>query len=362
MSAMTKDARKFEVVPRVLRCAVDTAAVVFFHSSDNPFGNPRNVFEQMKAQPAWFIKERFYGVAHREITQRFPRFGKIHIVRPEQVPLDGTNYLFMDPCGGGRNFAMAWVRFCEDDTVWFYREWPSQVEEVPGYGFLGPWAEPGNGAPGERDGKKGPGQRGLGLGLTDYKKEIARLERWPEYAAWMNGAFANDQRREYEIIGGWREPLETRGYRMGERGRKGAPELEAAPPELVFERYMDSRYGNQEHASDEGVETLITEFADLGLIFHPTSAEGRRSIDEGVELVNKALAWNAEKPVDFCNRPRVYFSENCKNLIWAMKNWTGADGLKGASKDFVDLVRYPFLKGCRFVGDDYWHIEEGGSY
>ena len=342
-----------------MRCAVDTAAVLFFHSADNPYGNPRNVYEQMKAQPAWFIKERFYGVAHREVTVRFPKFGKVHVVTPDQVPAEGTNYHFIDPCGGGRNWAMAWVRFCEDGTLWFYREWPSQVAEIPGYGFVGPWAEPGNGKPGERDGHKGPGQRGLGFGLTDYKKEIARLENWPEYARWLRGEYANDQRSEYDIIAGWT------GAQEGRRGRKRTqPDAEPEPRrEDIFERYMDSRFGDTERAAAEGgVTTLIDELAELGLTFRPTSAESRNSIDEGVKLVESALAWNEQKPLDFLNRPKLYVSTDCQNIIWALKNWTGADGQKGACKDFVDLVRYPLLKRCTHVGADRWETEGGGHY
>ena len=339
---------------------------MFFHTADNPFGNPRNVYAQMKAQPAWFILERFYGVAHREVTARFPRFGEIHIVKPEQVPAEGTNYLFMDPCGGGRNFALAYVRFCEDGSFYFYREWPSQTEEIPGYGVLGPWAENGNGKPGELDGRRGPGQRGIGLSLADYKKEIARMEGWPEYARWLAGGYADDNRTEYDIVAQWNENGEgdeTRQRVLTQR-REGGTEAAKAerPRENIFERYIDSRFGNAEHAVGDEVTTLIREFADLGLTFQPTSAEKRRSIDEGITLVNAALAWDENKKVEFTNRPRMYVSENCQNIIWALRNWTGADGQKGACKDFVDLVRYALLKRCTWVGEERWETTGGGHY
>ena len=45
--------------------------------------------------------------------------------------------------------------------------------------------------------------------------------------------------------------------------------------------------------------------------------------------------------------PKLYFSEECVNLILAMENWQNSDGMKGAYKDFVDLVRYAVLRTRR---------------
>jgi len=362
--------RKFEVVPRVMRCAVDTAGIVFFHSSDNPYANARNIYEQMKHQPPWFILERFYGLAHKEITPKFPKFGRAHIVKPEQVPALGTNYMICDPCGAGRNFCFAWVRYTDDGICYFYREWPSQVAEIPGYGFVGPWAEPGSGRAGERDGKMASGQRGLGFTLVDYKKEIARLENWPEWHAWMNGEYAGDKRSERDIVASWNERGrggeggggKEAGFRVQGSGGGAQGSGFREKREEIFERYMDSRFGNSERVGEEGNTTLIEDFAELGMTFLPTGASERRSIDEGITLINSALGYDVEKPVDWTNRPRMYFSSDCKNLIWAMQNWTGADGQKGACKDMIDLVRYPVLKGCCWVGEERWEARGGGYY
>jgi hypothetical protein len=45
-----------------------------------------------------------------------------------------------------------------------------------------------------------------------------------------------------------------------------------------------------------------------------------------------------------------------------MKEWTGADGNKGSSKDPVDLVRYLVLSGCNNVEGDILRPRGGGSY
>ena len=336
--------RRFDVVPRVIRCVNDTRGILFYNTSDNPYGNPRNVFEQMKADPAWFIKERFYGEAHKEVTALFPRFSDRHIIAPNQVPGGGTNYMICDPCSEARNFVFAWVRVTEDHRFYFYREWPNQVEEMPGVGFMGAWAEIGNGKPGERDGKRGPGQRSIGLSLVEYKRDvIARVERWQEYLDWIDGKFALDQRSDRDLVASW-------------------PDYNAKRKELVSQRYMDSRFGNTGHVTDEGGTTLIKEFDELGVTFLPTSSDKRDSIREGCKLIDSLLAYDVDKPMDFLNRPHMFFSSDCQNIIFAMRNYTGADGKTGAVKDFVDLVRYPVLLHLMHLGDKQWETEGGGHY
>jgi hypothetical protein len=44
----------------------------------------------------------------------------------------------------------------------------------------------------------------------------------------------------------------------------------------------------------------------------------------------------------------LFVSETCKNLIFALKTWTGEDGQSGATKDPIDCLRMLFLKGVRF--------------
>ena len=125
-------------------------AVVFFHSSDNPYGNPKEVWGMIAGKPEDFVKERFYGVALKEMRARFPKFNlDVHVVAPEEVPADGTNYKMVDPCSG-RNFFMLWIRVTPEHA-YVYREWPGDYY-IEGVGVPGPWALP--------DGKKMDGRRG----------------------------------------------------------------------------------------------------------------------------------------------------------------------------------------------------------
>jgi hypothetical protein len=99
--------------------------------------------------------------------------------------------------------------------------------------------------------------------------------------------------------------------------------------------------------------------ADLGMLFTATPGD---SIDEGVSMINDALSYNPEKPVDAINQPRLYISENCKNVIYALQTYTGADKKLGAVKDFIDLLRYVCLSDAINVEGDILRSTGGGSY
>ena len=72
--------------------------------------------------------------------------------------------------------------------------------------------------------------------------------------------------------------------------------------------------------------------------------------DEGLGVVNELLDWNQEQPlVALLNEPKLYVSEDCLQVIWALENYTGRGGPKGACKDFADLLRYMALAKLEFV-------------
>lgn len=316
--------REFEMVPRVMKCADEEGkrAVVFFHSADNPFGNPKNVYATIASKAREFIRERFYGVAHKTLSARFPKFNRnIHCVPPEAVPKEGTNYLYADPCNG-RNFFMSWFRVTPNQ-VFLYREWPSGYY-IPGVGVPGPWALPDGRHP---DGKRGPAQKGFGWGLRQYKRELARLEGWkmpktPEPASTEDGR---------EQIDEWTDD-----------GSK----------EQVQERFLDSRFASTPRVEKDRPVTLMTELEEIGLFFTPTPGD---DIDEGVSLISDALYYDESKEVGFLNQPRLLVSTDCVNTIYALQTWTGMtrEGrrcLDGATKDPIDLLRYYFLSDAGYLG------------
>jgi phage terminase large subunit-like protein len=277
--------------------------ILYFHTQSNPWAGWSRMKKELQSETKEKILCRAYGVPTKAISGRFPLFNpKVHVIRASDVP-QGTRYHWVDPASG-KNWAMIWTVHDTSGRIVVYREWPDQTSYIEGIGYAGEWALP----DGKKlDGKPGPAQQDFGFGLGRYKDEILRVEAGEE----------------------------------------------------IFERWMDSRYGNARTLGKESPTTLIDEMADLGMLFTATPGD---SIDEGVSMINDALSYNPEKPVDARNQPKLYISENCKNVIYALQTYTAADGKKGATKDFIDLLRYVCLSDAINVEGDILRSTGGGSY
>lgn len=280
------------------------ARIVYFPTKDNPFGGYDNLVKQLERASREDVLCRAYGVPVKAIAGRFPKFsdGLPHVVPPESVPADGTNYLIVDPCSG-RNWFMTWVRVDVRGRMFVYREWPCPKVYIDGVGYPGQWTVAGKKA----DGERGPAQKSFGFGLNRYKEEIERLEA----------------------------------------------------REKVALRIMDSRYANSSTVGKDLVTTLLEECQAVGMDFEPAPGE---HIDEGVDLINDWLHYDVLRPVGADNEPRLFLSSVCENTIWALKEWTGADGRHGACKDPVDNLRYAVLSGLQYLEGDILLPSEGGYY
>jgi phage terminase large subunit-like protein len=323
--------RRFERVPRAMRLPGDRKSGVFFlHCWDNPFGNPRELFEMHAGEPAEYRKMKFYGVATKAHRGQFPTFNPaVHVVPPSAIPKEGTRFMVCDPCSG-RNWAMLWALVDRSPVglrVWLYREWPCPGVYVPGVGDMGEWAVPGE----KVDGERGPAQSPLGWGHERYRQEVFRLEgraKWDEPAAAHN---------DDDFVFDERDRPAPRAVAQGRRRRASH-----AGGEEIYTRIMDSRYGATPRQTREGQTTLLEECEKLDFQPDFVPASGR-DIEEGTYLINNFLQYDPERPISSLNAPRFYVSEECRNLIFALSNWTGADGQHGACKDFVDLIRYLLL-------------------
>ena len=320
--------RRFEKVPRVMKCRPvfrdgkeeASRAVVFFHSSDNPYGNPANVWKLLEGKSAAHVRERWYGVADKLQSARFPKFSRsVHVVRADSIPERRTNYMIIDP-SKARNFFMTWTGQTED-RGYVYREWPGNYP-ITGMDVAGPWALP-DGR--KLDGKPGPAQNPFGFGLLDYKFEIARLEGWRDYEEWAKKDVADREER-----------------------RKAAEQWDEAhgSREQVEQRFIDSRYASAPKESKDQPTTLLEELADIGLYFAPAPGD---LITDGIQMINDKLAYNEDEPVSYLNSPWFQISEECTNTIFALEIWTWADGLQGATKDPIDNLRYWLLSDAVYV-------------
>jgi len=298
-------------VPRVQQCAKPTARVVYFHTADNPFGNYDAMKTELLKSPKDRILMRAYGVPTKKAANMFVNFNtNVHVIPPDRIPKKGVNYHVVDPCSG-RNWFMLWARFDAAGRCFIYDEWPSQIREVPGVGLPGPWAVPGGNNP---DGIAGDAQRSFGFGLSHYKLEIENNEA--------------------------RHAREAEDF-------------------AVFERIMDSRYGNARTVARETPTTLIEECAEIGLDFTAAPGDG---IAEGVTMIINWLSYDDNKPVDAMNQPSLYVSTECKNVIFALSQYTGQGPKTSGTKDVIDVLRYLVLSGASYHNDTDLSFEPRGSY
>lgn len=326
-----------EKVPRIKVAGTGSdgdqrANIVYFHITDNPYygweakkKNPEALvgkdrfYKLLQGAPRPKILSRAYGVLETSVDRQFPKFNTaIHVIEPHLVPIAGTNYHIVDPVDG-RNWFMIWLRIDATGTWYVYREWPSYGHPeayIPGAGDLGPWAVPGN----MNDGAEGPAQKPIGFGLTAYKNEIERVEK----------------------------------------------------DEDVFERWMDSRYGNKPTSTTEAQTTLIEMMTNIGMDFHASRAskgDSGSEIEEGRNMINELLDYDTTVPIGHfsptfarINQPKLFISRHCPNLIFSLKEWTWKDKGKGKCKDPIDCLRYAAQAALDYIGDTCFKWRGGGSY
>lgn len=285
-------------MPYKARSYVRPAAVMWFHSELNPY----NPFEQLKktlaGKKSYEVKIRAYGWADNIAGNQFPRFNPEVNIVKETAIPEQGTNYMVCDPAGARNWFMIWAKVTQDGDIFVYREFPDESE--------GEWALPAA----EPDGKAGTAQRnGAGRSLADYKQLILDLE---------NG-------------------------------------------EEIFERYIDPRAGGTKAVTDDGGVTLIDMLDDGEQPMHFTPSAGVK-IEQGVAMINDGFSYDMSQELTPLNKPKLYISEKCQNLIYCVKEWTGQDGDKGATKDPIDCLRYLMVMNPCYISDDTLRGVGGGSY
>ena len=315
---------EFKNIARVQKpLAPHYAHILYFHPDDNPYGGAQQVKIDEVGNDEDQIMIRVYGYAKEKKRKIFPKFRKSIIIKADQVPPDIVYYHFADPHSSrreiGKNMFNKWYAIDPLERVFLIREWPCPNIYVPGEGWPGPWAVPSSK---KRDGEPGEAQQSYGWGTLRYKKEWARLEGWTDYKE----ALIEDPGKVVKPVEEWDE-------------RNGADQL-------VYLRYMDSRFGNTGIFSKDKATTLIEEFYDIGVVFDPTPGD---PIDEGIALINEMMDPQEDNLIPALRDGRFFIVDQCDNSIFSYKHWTGADGASGASKDPIDLDRYMAVQRIRYV-------------
>jgi len=270
-------------MPYVLEPLRKSQRVVYFHTSENPYSPYKQLVEALAGRPSTEIKVRAYGWADKLAGNVFPKFGDLNIVKRADVPVEGTNWCICDP-GGAKNWFFIWIRVDALGRKFVYREWPSRLTH-------GEWALPSEKA----DGKPGPAQKNdAGRGITGYKALLRELE-------------------SEEVYGRIIDPR---------AGNAAVPGLDEGTS--IVQMMLDEQLDGQGAVAQAPMEWM--------------PAPGCK-VDEGSTLINDWLDYDTLRPVDALNCPQLYVSEDCENTIFSLREWTGADGEKGASKDPVDCLK-----------------------
>ena len=193
---------------------------------------------------------------------------------------------------------MIWVAVDVEGTWWVYREWPDST--------MGAWALPHANAKGKPVGKAGPGQRPVGYGYEDYADLMKDLEQ----------------------------------------------------DEEIFERLVDPRFGKATVRTAHGETNMCNEMMEYDVFLRPAPG---LEIEHGIQKINDLLSWDDTEPVSEENGPRLYVSERCDNLIYALTEYSGVSR-EEACKDFVDVLRYGAVTPLDYVGKGQLAISGGGGY
>ena len=127
-------------------------------------------------------------------------------------------------------------------------------------------------------------------------------------------------------------------------------DLEAG--EEIYERLIDPRLGAAKYQGSDGASSIIEDLAEEGIICIPAPGI---DIEDGLQALIGKMSYDTTKALDSVNRPHFYISNECENIIHALAEYTGEQGLKEAWKDPIDVLRYAAVS-------DIDHVESHFAY
>ena len=280
-----------EEVPVVMQPVKKTSSVVFFHTADNPYGGWDAMKTQLEGERRDVVLCRAYGVPTKASKTVFPQLSDKNYARPEDIPI------LTDPASNPARWVM--VIDPAGSKPWFMIlvgidahgvHWV--VKEWPS-ADMGEWVDLTRGEKGRARDAQAPN----GYGIKDYAEAI----------------------------------------RMMEGSREGV------------ERIIDPRLGTASYQKAEGASNIVDDLTyEEELEVYPAVA---LDVEAGVQAINSLLSWDATEEMDYSNRPRLMFSDDCQNTIVCMNEWIADGDMKSPSKDPVDCVRY------LAVGNYQWYDE-----
>ena len=97
---------------------------------------------------------------------------------------------------------------------------------------------------------------------------------------------------------------------------------------------------------------------ELDYYFRPAPGS---DIEAGIARINDLLAWDDSEPMTETNRPKLYVSDRCENMITCLMEYSGS-GNNEQFKDYIDTVRYLCVSDPDYVTDAMLATTGGGGY
>jgi hypothetical protein len=350
--------------------------VIYFHTELSPFGSGPNgsrdtagntyfdaVKQDCEGKSSDYVMRVAYGWSQDISGRRFPKFGPAHVIREEDLPALGTNYMLTDP-HGERNWATIWVRVDPQGKLYVYRDWPSAQQ-------YGEWAVPSKrelSADSRKgwDGDPGPAQKGTGNSFWRYKQIWLDEERLP--CGMFDGRWLARDPMAVEVLDRWCMEHEVKSLGVNAAGqvrwdeeslREALAESDEPPREPIQLRLADPRaLATPATTNQQTGETLYVKFQeeqrrDDGELLAPRMvllpAFSGKNIETGCAMVNDLLDFDDRVPLQKgVNEPRLYVVDRCQQVQWALLHYTGIDP-DGACKDWIDLLRYAVQSRLAYV-------------
>ena len=307
------------MVPFVQKCKGRDAAVVYLHTKDNPFSGYERVAKEAiaKGDEEWILC-RLYGIPTKSISSKFPSFSReVNVVKDSDLPWKKT--------------VTDWERNgCKGEKP---------VYPTTRYLILDP------------AGRKKWFMAWIAVDVSDtwwvYRE-------WPDisigdWAEWKNGKWVPGEgaKRDGQVEGVQQYASLIRNLELGE--------------EPVFERLIDPRLGAAKYQSMSGVSSIMEDLSDAGMEFIPAPGV---EIEDGIQALHNKMAYDRKRPIDGANRPHLYISDACENIIRAIQEYTGDDGKDEAQKDPLDCLRYAAVAEIRYIDPKLLkpHVGARGGY
>lgn len=362
-------------MPVTGKCAMPRTKAVYFHIDRQCFNDYFNIVRaDCTGKDQRYIERIAYGYSRDTVDRQFGNFGPHNIVKVEHLPARGTNYMICDPADVRPTFTI-WVRVVpgmepELPEYWIYRDWPDAAT-------FGEWAMATERELSEDtirgwDGDRGPAQANPDLGYAGQKRvwlECERVsptskERDPYRKALqiaLTGRLENELDHARNITPGRDLPAaeKMQGLILSEKIFRR---------EEVFERVVDSRFGPRLHQVEHGMTCWVWEMEKE----HTDPANGekleplffRMADGSAIDLhcIKELLEYQRGPDGKITRPPRLFVSEDCHQVIWALNNYTGKSKEAGASKDVIDTIRY--MAGANLIPVDAgtFGSRGGGSY